>query len=72
MFTKQLSFRYVYTQFPCFFKRNLPAFIFDGEKSARDGATEYENPSVEFVTIQKVGIFKYLVVWRVQGYLKED
>ena len=45
--------------------------MYDAEKSAREGAKDYENPSIELVTIQKVGFFKYLSVWKIQGYLKE-
>ncbi len=70
---KELGFKHIYTIFPCVFKRNLPSFIYDAEKSAREkGAEDYENPSVELVSIQKVGFVKYLVVWKVQGYRKQQ
>lgn len=69
---RQLNFKHTYAVFPCFFKRNLPVFIFDSEKSSREDATDFENPSVELVAVQKLGFFKYLVVWKIEGYLKED
>lgn len=70
---KEIGFKHIYTLFPCVFKRNLPKFIFDAEKSAREtGLETYENPNVELVTIQKVGFFKYLLVWKVQGYIKQS
>ena len=65
-----MSFRYSYITFSCIFKK-LGKIVYDAEKSAREGAKDYENPSIELVTIQKVGFFKYLSVWKIQGYLKE-
>jgi hypothetical protein len=69
---KITGFKQVYSMFPCIFKRNLPLFIAECENSTREEAeTHYENPSVELITVQKIGWFRYLVVWKVQGYLRE-
>lgn len=67
----QLAFKHVYDTFSCVFKKDLPILIYNSERATRELSKDYEMPSVELVSIQKVGLFKYLVVWKVSGYLKD-
>ena len=60
------SFRNEYTYFPCLFKRNLPMFILDIEIDMHKECKElYDEFNIEFQSINKVGLNKYLVVWKV-------
>lgn len=65
-----LAFKNVYVICRCF-NKNLPMKIYEQEEITRKEATDYINPSVDLISFQKVGFFKYLMVWKVQGYLKD-
>lgn len=59
------GFKHIYQLFPCFFNRNLPLFLYNGEKEAREeGLKEFNNVSVQLSHIQKIGFKTYLAVWR--------
>lgn len=60
-----LKFRHTYSVFPCFFKKNLPIFLFENEKSVRESMEEYQGVSVELMFVKKVSFLKYLAVWKV-------
>lgn len=65
-YTVQTGYYQVYETFSCVFKRNLTKLIYESECSVRDNArTNYERFTVALESVTRVGVFSYLLVWRV-------
>lgn len=66
----RLEFYLIYSYFKCLSKKNLPKCIYDMEMDIRE-KSRFDNPMIELVAFEKVGLFSYLVVWKVTGFTRK-
>lgn len=60
------NFKYSYTYFPCWFKRNIPEFLYSIEEELYQVCKKtYDQHNTELVSFEKVGFNKYLVVYKI-------
>lgn len=68
-----LSFKNTYSTFLCFFGGHLSEFLVACENTIRKEESEKSlggTVNISLVTVEKVGLFRYLVAWKVEGYFK--